>query len=178
MLTRATPLLFVAAMAVSAGGQPPDPKGDTAKGPAPAYTAFPDLKAPGSGKAVELPPVPAEPAAATPLQKVHFAQLKEGLAYLAMVERAQQITGPSEYDFERNVKMALDVYRLAADLEGAPARKVAWHEVRVRHLKEVERYTRLRVESGALNPLRLHAAAFARLEAEADLLKLKGEGKK
>ena len=178
MFTRAFPLLFVAAMAISAGGQPPDSNGDKSERPSPAYTAFPDLKAPAEGKAVELPPLTTEPADAAPLQKVRFAQLKEGLAYLAVLERAMRVGGPSEYDFERNVKMAMDVHRLAAELEPTPARKAAWYEVNIRYLKEVERYTRLRVEAGALRPQVLNAAAFARLEAEADLLKLKAAGEK
>jgi hypothetical protein len=166
-------LLFVASLAVSVGhGQPPDgnkddPKAAGAKLP---YTAFPDLK-----PSAELPPLPVVAANAPPLRKVQAEQIREGMAFLANVKETVRV-GVSDIDTLVGAQVfAAEVYRIAAELEDTPAKRVAWYEARVRTMKESEQTIEQGVRSGVSARQNLHALRFARLQAEADLLILKSE---
>jgi hypothetical protein len=65
------------------------------------------------------------------------------------------------------------VYRAAAELEPTPAGKFAALETRVLALKECERFTEARTSAGNDPPQQLNVCRFHRLQAEADLLRLK-----
>lgn len=164
--------------------------------PAPLIdTAFPDLKPPvierkevkqpdGTFKlvveekgAVPLPPLPVVTANDTLLRKVQFEQLQEGLDYLARIKYRERTEGVGG-DFLINIEMTRATFRLAAELEQDPAKRVAWLEAQVRAFKEGERVTNIRVLNGSVTPPMLNQIRFERLRAEADLLKLKAEVEK
>jgi hypothetical protein len=193
-------LLFVGVLTVSAGGgQPPgDPKDEPklSKAHRPAYTAFPDLKPPISEQvkvnkadgsvetvvvekgAVPLPPWPTAAADAPPLRKLQFEQLEEGRAYVARCKEILRI-GSITIQFIRDYfDMTVEVYRLAAEMEDKPAKRVPWYEARVRKLKEFEQLIVLRVGTGSSPPQDLDMARFRRLQAEIDLTKLRAEVEK
>lgn len=193
MLTRACLLVFVSLLAASAGsGQPTDKKKQLRPPPIPADrlpagppfdTAFPDLKPriPDEKYNVPdlpLPPFPVLAADAPMLRKVQYEQLREGLSYLYRVETRIQLGAFDQGSFREYLLMTEVVFRAAAELEDTPAKRVPWYETRVRILKELERFTKLRVDLGGAPPQDLHSARFARLQAEADLLKLKAEAEK
>jgi hypothetical protein len=193
-LTRACLLVLVAAVSVSAsGGQPAEDQKDERKPERfrPSYTAFPDIKSPAIGlqelkrdqgnddkNAVPLPPWPTVAANAPQLRKIQFEQLQESRDYLERVKEVLRI-GSYNFQFIRDyVNMTVEVYRLAAELEEKPAKRVPWYEARVRKLKELERSVELRVEQGTEPPQGLPLARFHRLQAEIDLTKLKAEVEK
>ena len=174
---RASLLLLVAALTIStSSGQPRDAKKEEPKikGERPDYTAFPDLKPAG----IELPPLPAVAADAPPLRKVQYEQAQAGLAYLAHTKEVIRVGNWDKSFFREYLLMSEETFRVAAELEDKPAKRVPWYEARVRGLKEFEQFTELRVRSGTEPPQGLPAARFARLQAEADLLKLKAEVEK
>ena len=74
--------------------------------------------------------------------------------------------------------VAAVVYGVAAELEEKPARRVPWFEARVRKLKEVEGHVERAVRTGGLQAQALNVARFQRLQAEADLLRLKADVEK
>jgi hypothetical protein len=166
-------LLLVATLAISVGhGQPPDGKkaGPKAAGANLPYTAFPDLK-----PSAELPLFPVVAADAPPLRKVQAEQVREGMAFLANVKETARL-GVSDIDTLVGAQIfAADVYRIAAELEDTPAKRVAWYEARVRTMKEAEQTIEQGVRSGVSTRQNLHALRFARLQTEADLLLLKSE---
>ena len=199
--TRACLLLLVGGLAVSTGsGQPPEaPKNlkiVPTKWSRPDYTAFPDLKPPTSERkevkkadgttvivveekgVVPLPEIPALAADAPPLRKVRFEQLHAGLSCLARMKAAFDIGHYTPSDFQDYITTAVDTYRVAAELEDKPAKRIPWYEARIRKLKEFEQFTSLRVNNGTAGPRALDLARFQRLEAEAELLKLKEEVEK
>ncbi|QJW96183.1 hypothetical protein [Frigoriglobus tundricola] len=177
----------------NAGGEPaprPLPRGPGAPN---RYTAFPDLKpatlekteikssdgstTPGLEETggVPVPAVPVPTADAPPLRRVRFVQAQTGSDYLERVKYRMK-TGIYNLAILRELQIiAADTYRLAAELEGAPAKRVPWYEARVRKLKAFEEFVRSRVEDKDEAPQRLDVAGFQRLRAEADLLKLKTE---
>lgn len=152
------------------------------------YTAFPDLKPPTREHkrepngmvtveekgVVPLPPLPVLADDAPPLRKVQYARVQAGLSYLYRVKQLEQIIGRNS-DSERNITIAAEVYSAAAELEDTPAKRVPWYQARVRSLKDAEEYIKQRVQVGTAGPQQLDYATFARLDAEADLLKLKTE---
>lgn len=173
-------LFAVAALTVSVGSsQPPDgnKKQSPIPGVKPSYTAFPDLKgAPPNPKAEFLSPVlPTLPANATLLRQVQREQAIMGFLYLARMDEQIRIGRWIPDHFDHYLFMASAVYTVAADLEDKPADRVPWYEERVRLLKGFERFTEIRAEIGTEWPYRLLQARFARLGAEADLLRLKAE---
>lgn len=187
MFARACLLLLVATVAASAGnGQPPGrqeprkiPSDKLPAGP-PFDTAFPDLKPripdeKGQVSDFPLPPFPVLATDAPPLRKVQFEQLREGLSYLYRVESILSRGNFNSQFFHDYIKMATETYRIAAELEDTPAKRIPWYEARVRQMKEAERFTKLRGDLGATPPQDFNLARFARLQAEADLLKLKAE---
>jgi hypothetical protein len=171
-LNRACPLMLIAAISVSAGGQPPDAKPQNPKvQEAQPYTAFPDLKP----AAVALPPLPVVAANSSPLRKVQAEQVREGMAFLANVKEIARL-GAGDIDSQVEAQVfATEVYRIASELEDTPAKRVAWYEARVRAMKGAERTIDEGVRAGASVRQNLHAIRFARLQAEADLLRLRTE---
>jgi hypothetical protein len=166
-----------------------------ALGPGP-YTAFPDVT-PATfdwppprgrdGRPVKDPlrssiffrlqpvltrPVPPD---APPLTKVRLAQLYEGTEYLLRFQEKLWHGSFRTGEYASYLNMVADVFRLAAELDGTPAGRVALYEDRVRVMKEVERYTGDRVNAGTDPPHALAETRFHRLQAEADLLRLKDE---
>ncbi len=95
--------------------------------------------------------------------------------YCARVDRAQAIAPPDPDTYHDNVRMAVKAYRTAAELEEHPSHRMPWYEACVRACKECERYTLLRVQSGALNSEQFHLACFERFQTEIDLLALQAE---
>ena len=127
----------------------------------------------------ELPALHAVAADAPPLRKVQLEQVEEraGLHHCRCKELIRLgVWIPA--DFRLFAEVATDTYRLAAELEEKPANRVPWYEVRVRQLKEVEDLIDRSVRVGSAAPQILHYARFQRLQAEADLLKLKAEVEK
>jgi hypothetical protein len=146
-------------------------------------TAFPDLKLPTAPKDTqkdreryrkELAALTAEglwaklPENATPVQKVQFQQVRDGLKYF---EQAQLLIEFGRWDSQYNgtyLKMT-DVYRVAAELQTTPANQVKCHESRILLLKDIERFVKVRVAEGNDPPHNLNLVRFYRLQAEADL---------
>jgi hypothetical protein len=162
---------------VGNGAQSGEPKAQKDQG---SYTAFPDIK-PGTGDKkddVALPPLPAVAADAPPLRKVQFEQLKEGLDFLRKSEEIMRLGAGDVAMLRDYAYVASDVYRLAADLEDKPARRVPWYEARVRKLKEFETSVERGWRRGVMPSQALNVARFQRLQAEADLLRLKEEVEK
>jgi hypothetical protein len=183
VLRAAALLVVAAALAAQTAAQPTAP---------PAYTAFPDLKAPTgpveieSEKWAEFPdfenlharlnaaaarPLPAD---ATPAAKVRAFRLKSGADFLKRAHARRRVLpedqpgGPAEI-----TAMVNDVYRAAAGGEPDAVRR-ALAEERVRVLKELERQTERGVDVGRLPPEGLALIRFHRLGAEGDLLALTG----
>jgi hypothetical protein len=180
-LRRSFLLLFGAALAASvgSGGQPGSPANEPKAREAASYTAFPDIK-PTAGKkdAVPLPPLPAVGADAPPLRRVMAEQLREGLAYLRQSEEIIRL-GAGDLALLRDYTyMTADVFRVAADLEENPTKRVPWYEARVRKLKEFEVSVEKGLQRGVLPSQALNVVRFQRLQAEADLLRLKAEVEK
>lgn len=159
------------------------------------YTAFPDLKPPTVERkkvagpngvvdfvveekdVVPLPPLPKLADDAPPLRKVQSAQLRAGLAYLYRVKELEKVQGRTP-DFLSHLAMATEAYRVAAELEDTPAKRVPWYEARVRTFKEMERFTKIRLDIGTAPPQQLDQICFERYRAEAELIKLNAEVEK
>lgn len=194
---RTSLFLIGAALAASVGhGRPAPPPEDTTPvaGVRPYYTAFPDIKPPrlhtllkgadGAERvaveradAVPRPKLPAVAADAPSLRKVQLAQIWEGLDYLERIKENARLGAQDPSDVQA-VLVAAEVCLVAAELEDAPAKRVAWFEARVRVLKEGEETVYAYVMRGVVPVTSLHIARFERLRAEADLLKLKAEVEK
>jgi hypothetical protein len=63
-------------------------------------------------------------------------------------------------------------YRVGAELEEAPAKRIPWYEARVSWLKWFEQFIENRVKEDHDPPARLFVVRFQRLQAETDLLEL------
>lgn len=110
---------------------------------------------------------------ATPLQKVQHEQVREGFTALKKLRQTQELCRwDSAYDSEYLV-LATELHRVAAELYATPAEKIRCYEARIILLKDFERHTEIRIDLGQLPPHKQHTVCFARLQAEADLLKLK-----
>jgi hypothetical protein len=156
-----------------------------------SYTAFPEILTPkreskwlryadGTELTAQVhtaagpqPVLPALPVDASALQKVRDAQVREGLRYLALVTEDIRRGNWTEAFFRQYANMIPDVYRIGAELEDTPAKRVRWYEARVRKLKEFERYQLIRIVNGSNPPVRYDYTQFVRLGAEAELLKLR-----
>jgi hypothetical protein len=192
-------LLFVACVSASVGGgQPGDDKKPESppEKPRPSYTAFPDLKPPTIERkqvinpdgtpqtvlvekdAVPLPPWPTMAAGAPQLRKLQFEQLQEGREYLERIKKVLQIGAYNAQFFRDYIDMTAEVYRLAAELEEQPARRIPWYEARVRKLKEFEHFAEIRYRESHDPPQAVNLARFSRLRAEIELTKLKTEVEK
>jgi hypothetical protein len=177
-------------LAVLLAAQPAEKKPD------PAYTAFPDLKPPpmpggdepdreaawaAYDKAMAglvTPKLPAPAAAPTPLQRVQFEQVRAGAAYLEKMRHVIAIGRWEPEFFAEYLKVAAEVHKVAADLDGTPAGRVKCYEARVVLMKELERFVGRRQDANVDPPQHLDLARFHRLQAEADLLKLVAEAEK
>jgi hypothetical protein len=154
------------------------------------YSAFPRIMAPrrewrswqhtdgtedrvliytGLGPRPVLPTLPAE---APALLKVRAAQVREGLIFLDRITELNHIgSWMARYD-RQYANMLVAVYPIGAELEDQPAKRVRWHEARVRALKALERSVLIRTVNGDDPPQRYDATQFVRYGAEADLLAL------
>jgi hypothetical protein len=202
---RACVLFVVGALAASSGtGQLPDGKGPPPgrKGHGlppgavrPYYTAFPDVKPPRELKEVKqpdgttkltveenrvapLPPLAPLGPDAPPLRRVQFEQVQEGLLYLKQVKEVLSFGAWDEKFYKQYFTVQVEICRVAAELEEKAAKRVPWYEARVRALKEYEHFIDSRVRQGASPPQTLALTRFERLQAEADLLKLKADVEK
>jgi hypothetical protein len=161
--------------------------------PRPHYTVFPELK-PRTIERVEVEdpngttrlfrrdkdvvPLPALPRIEphSPLAlKVRIEQIQEGLQHLDRL-RELALSGKFDQDcFIEYLHMATEVYRIAAELDDTPAKRVPWYEARIRTLKDIEKFIDTRVQLGNSPPLQINATRIKRLSAEAELLILKDE---
>jgi hypothetical protein len=188
-------LALAAALSAPVGtGQPTPPKVEVKpRDVKPTYTAFPDLtpatrerrtvaKADGQPAVVvvekgaaPLPPLPKLAADSPPLRRVQYEQLKEGMTYLTQTEEIIRL-GAWDIELLRDYAVvASAVYAVAAELEESPTKRVPWFEARVRKLKEFEGYVERGVRAGGAAAQSLNVARFQRLQAEADLLRLKAD---
>jgi hypothetical protein len=118
--------------------------------------------------------IPADlPAYPTPLQKVRHEQVLEGLEGVARVHSVIQSGRWDSSYYNEYLTLASEVLRVAAELETTPAGRVRCYEARVILLKEIERFIGRRARIGSDPPQNLNAAAFWRLAAEADLLRVR-----
>lgn len=179
-------------------GSPPtagnDEPGQQPK-PDPAYTAFPDQKPPPRKwtqpgwkgnfeearteyeKAMDkllFADVPAAlPDNPLLIQKIRFEQVREGLLVLRLLKGRIEVGGWTSFELEQYLNTVADVFRAAAELESDPSRRVRRYEVRVVALKEFEWYNEVGFTTGTAPEQNALVARFRRLEAEADLLKVK-----
>jgi len=156
-------------------------------------TAFPELKSPafesreikgsdGSTYSVDvekdvipLPALPDLPTGASPIRKVRLAQIREGLAFIDATKHYISTGSWSQLNFAEYLQIANEVFRVAAEFEDIPVKRLAWYEARVRQLKGIEHFMQRRVKHGTAPPQDLDMASFVRLQGEIDLLKLKAE---
>jgi hypothetical protein len=152
-------------------------------------TAFPELKLPApprDGQNYEryrkereelfaklLKDVPAPPKELTLLQKVQYEQLQAGRTAIRKIEESIEIGRWDSAYFKEYISLLGEVDKLAAELQPTLAARIKYYEVRVLRFKEFERFMSIRVDLGNDAPHVLHVSRFARLQAEADLLKLK-----
>jgi hypothetical protein len=179
-MSRSRSLAFVAAATLAAATAHGTARQPVPMAPPPRpkpFTAFPDLKPADPDqsfrrvKDILARPVPAD---APPHRKVRLAQLYEGTMFLWRFGERLRLAGHlGPHDYALYMDTVSAVFRVAVELEGAPAGKVALAEDRVRLLKEAEEVVRWRVTAGYDPPEQLPDARFRRLDAEADLLKLK-----
>ncbi len=154
----------------------------------PANTAFPDLKlpAPANGRDRDYATyrkefdellfkrcLPGLPKDATLIQKVQYEQLREGLAYLQTIKEIIDLGRWDSATFKDYLSALSDVYLLAAQLQSTTADRVRCYETRILSLKDAEQFIKNRVDAGNQPPQDLSLIRFHRLQAEADLLKLK-----
>jgi hypothetical protein len=121
------------------------------------------------------PVLPVLASAASALQKVRSAQLREGLSYPdQLVEVIRRGAWSSQF-FRQYANLVPEMYRLGAELEEQPAQRVRWHEAGIRKLKEFERFQFIRTVYGSDPPQRYDYIQFVRYGAEIELLKLLDE---
>ena len=77
--------------------------------------------------AVPLPALPVLAADTPVMQKVRLAQVSEGLAYLDYVKDVIRIGSWNAEYLDEYTDMATEVFRVAADLEESPAKRVPWY---------------------------------------------------
>jgi hypothetical protein len=121
----------------------------------------------------KLPPPAAATAGDTPLKKLQKERFNERLKAAEKINaalRSGQVTGA---DFDGYVRLLLTLADNGAELEGKPADRVKWLELRIEVLKRAEKIASDRTAAGSEPAQVLHLAKAARLDAEIDLLKLK-----
>jgi hypothetical protein len=161
----------------------------------PTYTAFPELKPPAvefkqakdfdgttysyltfaESTPVPIPALPTLTTDAPLLRKVLLAQTREGLAYLETMYAVIRVRSWNQQFFSEVLLLVDAVFPVAAELEEVPAKRIPWCETRVRTLKGIEIFIADRVKNGTAPPQDFYRASFVRLQAEADLLKLKAK---
>jgi hypothetical protein len=170
----------------------PEPKKELPAAPSELgadHTAFPDLKLPkppdGAKKddvrrygeelsALLLKEVlPDLPKNATLLQKVQYEQVREGIAYLRTQKDKFAFNLVDASKLQELLTVASGTYQTASELQPTSAGRVRCYEQRVLLLKECERFTKARVGGVGEPPQTLNLVRYQRLQAEADLLKLK-----
>jgi len=145
----------------------------------PPFTAFLQLKPPEIND--KLPDLLfanfplAVPTNASVLRRVQLLRANEGAAYLRTLFDLMT----SEFSWRpRGQEFAAILwnhYRTLAETEQTPAARIPWYADRVIVLKAYEEIVRSDVKAGDHPPEDLHLSRCRRLEAEAELLKLKEE---
>lgn len=172
-----------------------DTWGHTPK-PRPAFTAFPDLK-PRTVEKIEtkdvdgkirtqkhdkdvvpLPPLPTVKADTPLATKVRLEQVHEGLAHIDFMREVVLNGSYSSQYFPEYVLMTSETFRAAAQLEDSPAKRIPWHEARIRAFKDIELFLEGRVRDGLSSPSQISDVRVRRLDAEAELLALKAEAER
>jgi len=157
------------------------------------YTAFPDLKLPGTDfldrklphtkvqenraamNALVVAGIPLDlPMNHTPLQKVQYEQVREGLRYYSahtnFFDNGTWI--PANRDMYMN--MVDQLHEVAAQMAPGRKDKVRSYQARVLVFKELEKLYERRVNDGSSLSFELDLVRFRRLQAEAALMCLAG----
>ena len=153
------------------------------------HTAFPDLKLPkppdGTKKddvrryAEELAALllkdilPELPKDAPLLQKVQYELVREGIAYIQKEKDKFVFSAVDSTKLQDLLTVGSGVYQTASELQPTSAGRVRCYEQRILLLKECERFTKARVDSAGDPSQNLNLVRLQRLQAEADLLRLK-----
>src|SRR5262245_52573764 len=142
--------------------------------PAPKQKERPEPKLdPFVAKAIE--PDPKD----TPLRKLQKERCRERAVAIGHIKGVIEIGNwlPSYYtDY---IKLQSTLWENLAEAVDTPADKVKCYELRLDAMKEIERFTKVRVEAGNDPPQHLNIAKANRIDAEIELLKLKEKaGKK
>jgi hypothetical protein len=169
--------------------QEPKPPAENAK----PYTAFPDIKLPSTDfldlrlpdtkvqenraamNALVIAGIPIElPMNHTPLQKVQYEQVREGLQFYLRLQRLMDhgFWNPSQTELCMNLMDR--VYEVAAQLAPGQKDNVRCYVARVLVFKELERFFERRVDDGSSLSFELDLVRFRRLGAEAALMSLTG----
>ena len=137
-------------------------------------TGTPDYKKLSDRVSKQFPlPVPSD---APAQRKVLLHQANEGAEFLRQV--IQHIADGNWNPAYTNdlATITHEFFRVAAEMEATPAARVPWYEERVVFAKAFEEFMRITVlRDGNQPPHALHLARFRRLQAEAELLKVKEE---
>lgn len=108
----------------------------------------------------------------TPLRRLRYEQVREGLAALWWFECKIAIDNWHSPDSGPYVRFVTDLYRAAGELEPTLVGRIPGFEMRVVHLKSFEAFFAARFEAGNEPQHNVELARFYRLQAEADLLRL------
>lgn len=117
--------------------------------------------------------LPELPKDATLLQQVQYEQVREGLAYLRQVKDYVILDRWDVANYAEYMAIATKIHGVAAELHTTPTGQIRCYEARIILLKDIERSVQIRVDLGNQAPQDRNSSRFYRLQAEADLLKLK-----
>ena len=109
----------------------------------------------------------------SPLRKLQKERCRERAAAVVKIEEVLAFGRYEPAFYSDYVRLQSTLAENLAELMDKPADKVKCYEMRLNAMKEWERFTKARVESGTGPPQDLNLARAARLDAEIDLLKVK-----
>ncbi|HUR55278.1 MAG TPA: hypothetical protein VMZ71_14180 [Gemmataceae bacterium] len=112
-------------------------------------------------------PIPKD---APALTKVRIAQVNEGMAYILKFKTQIDIGQFTASGYLEYLKMVCVTFQAAALADSDPAKKRAAYEAQVILMREMENFTKMRVDAGAEGSQQLNQTRFYRLQAEAELL--------
>jgi hypothetical protein len=114
----------------------------------------------------------------SPLRKLQKERARDRAIYIEKTKEVIKIGGWDQSFFEAHIKTQVALAENLAELMDKPADKVKCYEMRVEALKEFEKFIANLVELGKNRPTDLNIARAARIDAEIELLKLKGPEEK